>query len=452
MASYMRGVQKRASIMLCRPLWGRVPPEFPRGTLWTNGPDLGDTPQELMHPLDGNGRVQRVRFDGRGHAHIACAPVETEHRAREAAAGRLLLRHTFGSGPRLSAELKQSANTNFVVHAGRGLALWEGGGPVEVDPDTLRTRGPFDLGGLARTGFPASVGAAGLDALLGLGGEAVGAHPRRCPADGTITFCMVQHNLAGTQLRFVALLPGGWTPVQSSCVQVPHFTLVHDFGVTPRHYVFFAPSMHMDYMALARGQSLAQCCQQVGPTHLYLVPRWGEGPPRVLRAQNQFVSHVANAYEHNGQLTVDAVVLSPPPHNSRTTAQLTRFQPAPDGEVRHRALWGGLTELPATAPAAQGRYYRWVYATGRPFGWVKVDVRRGGVQRCTCVPGVHMEPVFVAAPGAQTEDHGWLVGFALQGRRPVLCVADAHTMRPRCILEAPGACVFPLHGCFMEGG
>lgn len=39
------------------------------------------------------------------------------------------------------------ANTGVVTHAGKLLALWEGGPPTEVDPDTLGTIGIHRFGG-----------------------------------------------------------------------------------------------------------------------------------------------------------------------------------------------------------------------------------------------------------------------------------------------------------------
>ena len=173
-------------------------PYVPRGTYFANGPDVADSPAPLSNVLDGNGRVLRVRFGPDGVRMLSRA-VETSHREKEARAGRLLYRHAFGSGPRLSMQLKHSANTNFMVHNRMGLALFEGGHPYLMDPETLDTCGQSDLGGLARQGLPASTGCGALDSALGLGGDAVLAHARRDPCSGSTSFMLLRHEPRGTR-------------------------------------------------------------------------------------------------------------------------------------------------------------------------------------------------------------------------------------------------------------
>lgn len=43
---------------------------------------------------------------------------------------------------------KNTANTNIIYWAGRLLALWEGGLPHRLEPDSLRTVGAYTLKGV----------------------------------------------------------------------------------------------------------------------------------------------------------------------------------------------------------------------------------------------------------------------------------------------------------------
>lgn len=80
---------------------GRVPADL-RGTLFRVGPGLfGRGGVQCAHPFDGDGRVDRVSFDG-GCVRTASRFVETDAFREEEAAGRLLYRGGFGTAPRAS--------------------------------------------------------------------------------------------------------------------------------------------------------------------------------------------------------------------------------------------------------------------------------------------------------------------------------------------------------------
>ena len=194
--------------MLCQVVHGAVPPRFPSGTFFVIGPDAADPGEcgPVRHPLDGNGRIQRVQFRA-GEVRISSAHVETVHRRNERRAGRFLYRHTFGTGPQFGADLKNAANTNFFLHGSRGFALFEGSKPHEVDPDTLETKGESSLDGVVRAGMPMTTGCSPLDVLTGMGGEALCAHPRRDPVTG--------HSVVNPQRSFFSVLSSANVSEQS---------------------------------------------------------------------------------------------------------------------------------------------------------------------------------------------------------------------------------------------
>ena len=118
---------------------GALPPSL-RGVLYRNGPGKMEVfGTRYDHPFDGDGMVTRLSFDGRA-VHYRNRFVRTAEYAAESRAGRMLYR-SFGTnlpgGFRrnfLNLRFKNAANTSVVLHAGKLLALWEGGQPHALDP------------------------------------------------------------------------------------------------------------------------------------------------------------------------------------------------------------------------------------------------------------------------------------------------------------------------------
>ena len=142
-------------------LAGRLPPDL-AGVLWRNGPAEHERfGHRYGHWFDGDGMVQAFTFTGDGVGHRARI-LETPKRRRETEAGRRLL-PTFATLPPeavpiLSPDDMNAANTSVLAHAGRLMALWEGGSALEFDAETM-TAGEFvawrpDLTGLPFSAHP----------------------------------------------------------------------------------------------------------------------------------------------------------------------------------------------------------------------------------------------------------------------------------------------------------
>ncbi|MBJ7330948.1 MAG: carotenoid oxygenase family protein, partial [Solirubrobacteraceae bacterium] len=128
-------------------------PEGLVGTLYRNGPgrlEVGGQP--LGHMFDGDGMLSMFAFDGSGDVTYRNRYVRTSHY--------LAGRHSDGAPMRGLGTLKPGgplanalrlpvnvANTSVVMHGGELLALWEGGKPHALDPDTLETKGVYDYDG-----------------------------------------------------------------------------------------------------------------------------------------------------------------------------------------------------------------------------------------------------------------------------------------------------------------
>ena len=133
------------------PIEGELPREL-HGTLYRNGPNPQFAPRGRYHWFDGDGMIHAFRLrDGR--ASYRNRWVRTTRFALERAAGEALfggLGDLAAGDPRVAGATPNAANTNIVWHAGRLLALWEGGPPHALDPVTLETLGPHDFARQAR--------------------------------------------------------------------------------------------------------------------------------------------------------------------------------------------------------------------------------------------------------------------------------------------------------------
>jgi carotenoid cleavage dioxygenase-like enzyme len=143
-------------------------PEDLRGRFYRNGPALFErNGQRYHHWFDGDGMVQQFTLAGSRISHRGRL-VQTAKLKAERQAGRFLF-DAFGTtiegGPPITgADSVNTANTNALEHAGRVLAMWEGGSAYGLDPTDLSTQGPVswrkDLVGLPFTAHP-KVSAAG---------------------------------------------------------------------------------------------------------------------------------------------------------------------------------------------------------------------------------------------------------------------------------------------------
>ena len=123
---------------------GKVPNDL-KGYFLRNGPALHNIgPDRFLHWFDAPGMVQKFAFaDGqvRHHGRV----INTYRNRTEAEAGRITFSafgtHGHGLPSGGSADGQSTANTSLFEHAGELLALWEGGSPHIIDPETLDTNG-----------------------------------------------------------------------------------------------------------------------------------------------------------------------------------------------------------------------------------------------------------------------------------------------------------------------
>lgn len=458
---------------------GAIPADL-RGVLYRNGPgrmERGGV--RYGHPFDGDGMVTRFAFSADG-VRYRNRFVRTRQFLQEEAAGRILFRN-FGTGipggirrNLLRLHFKNPANTSVVLHGGSLLALWEGGLPHRLDPQTLDTLGAHDYNGALRNHGPLRF----LVPVLPFS-----AHPRLDPATGTL------HNFGTTQGRQSELLlykvePSG---ALSGIERVPlsRLPLIHDFVLTPRYWVFYLAPVSFAAAAMILGLKTpveALHGEDGAPGQLLLVPRDG-GPPRYHACEGGFIFHFAGGFEDaQGNVVIDGLRSAHFPEFDRlwdpdylsdrgyAPPRLTRYVVSPErGLLRSEVLCEHALELPTIHPARSGQPYRYAYGIGSPpeqalpilHGLVKADVadqapgqKRPVVFRDFAAdpPG---EPVFIPRRGADheqlDEDDGYVLSLVYRSQAHVsellvLCAKDLHTLAR---LRLPHHVPPGFHGTFV---
>lgn len=428
-------------------------PEALRGVLWRNGPGrLERGGVAYGHPFDGDGMVTRYAFTDAG-VRYRNRFVRTREWADEERAGAIVHRgfgtdRPGGLGPNLlRLRFKNAANTSVVWHGGRLLALWEGGLPHALDPDSLATLGRFDYAGRLRN--TASRVAAWVTPELPFS-----AHPRLDRATGVL------YNFgtllgATPQLVLYTVDPDG-TMRPPEHLPLPAMSFVHDFVLTRHHRVFVLPPVHFDVPRTLLGlvspvRSLSRA--EGRACRVLVLPREGTAGARWVEAPSGFVFHWANGYERDdGTLVLEGFCAPDMPATTPVATLMEgRESPFPPSEyVRYLVRPGRAdvtvertpgwhAELPRIHPAYEGRAHRYVWAIGRRADSpepifadvVRFDAETGAVRAHSFADeGFPGEPVMIARPGATAEDDGWVVTVLYNGHqhRSHLIVLDAATL------------------------
>lgn len=408
-------------------------PEALTGTLYRNGPGRWQdhTGRPLHHLFDGDGMISAFTIEG-GMVHYRNRYVRTQHyRGRSGtrhvgtdAAGGIL-----ANAGRLPTNL---ANTNVIEHAGHLYALWEGGPPYEVDPETLETMGLRRFGGELRW-----VGA-------------YSAHPCICPSSGDMFNFGVEF-IPNPHLRVYRTDRRGRLKHYRS-VSLPYVAMVHDFAITERYLVFLISPIIPDGIPIALGLKAFGDAMKFHPergSSFILIPRDG-GKIRRIDHDAVLQFHLSNAFDDRGDVVVDVITYdsgelldciarfrtSP---LDRAPSQFTRFRITASGRVIREPISDRSCEFPRHHPDREGRPYRYAYFNSRNrLGTMydaitKLDLSDNTetAYAADCPGNSFCEPVFTPRPGAVDEDDGWLLSVEYQAAMHTsrLVVLDARDPR-----------------------
>lgn len=397
----------------------RIEGELPRGlrgTLVRAGPGLMERfGRRLLHSFEADGALIGLRIGGDGSVDGAVRVVESAGYRAEEAAGKPLYGSAapwwrrFTNG--LRQRIKETGNTSVLSWQGRAFALMEGGRPMEIDPNTLRSLGASDLGGVV--------------------GQAFSAHPHRLDARG-VTYNFGQTYGPKPTIELYAL-PDKGQPRRLGEVAVPFNTMIHDFAVTDHYLVFVLSSLR-----LKLGRALLAPKDMVSLMDWYpegaavmLVPIDDVSAPVRIPIAPRFVFHLVNAFERGDEVVVDVIqypdlsVMTALSRNDPDTAsppRLQRLVVAPKAR-RLRSdelLWEKGCEFPVMPARSVGREYADVWmVTGeedQATGVVRYNVSSQDAQVWTPGEGiVPAEGVFVAKPEAERDEQGWIISLVCDG-------------------------------------
>lgn len=214
-------------------------PEALQGTLFRNGNGRFEHQGvKYDHLFDGDGMIAAFRFKN-GKVNYSNRYVRTKEFEAEEKQGKMLYR-SFGtnipggfSKNLLRMRFKNAANTSLVYHAGKLLALWEGGLPHEIDPETLATLSRYDYNGVLKNAFSA------LDKLI-FPELSFSAHPKIHPKTGVLynfgTVPGLKHRLVIYKIE-----PNGEAAIEQ-VINMPGMTFAHDFILTQSNKKIFFTS------------------------------------------------------------------------------------------------------------------------------------------------------------------------------------------------------------------
>ena len=412
---------------------GEIPAEL-SGTLYRNGPGRWQdhTGRPLHHLFDGDGMISAFSIDpgkGKGAVHYRNRYVRTQHYRARSGTRHMGTDATGGVVANIGRLPTNLANTNVVEHAGHLYALWEGGPPYELDPDTLETKGLRRFGGELR--------------WIG----SYSAHPCQCPSSGDMFNFGVEF-IPTPHLRVYRTDREGRLRHYRS-VSLPYVAMVHDFAITERYLVFIVSPIIPDGIPIVLGLKAFGDAMKYQPqrgSSFILIPRDG-GKIRRVEHDAILQFHLSNAFDDRGDVVIDVITYhggelleciarfrtSP---LDKATSEFTRFRLTASGRVIREQLSDRSCEFPRHHPDREGRPHRYSYFNTRHHlgtmydAITKLDLSDNTeTSYAAQTPGNSFcEPVFAPRPNATDEDDGWLlsVEYRVDTHTSRLVILDAH--------------------------
>lgn len=293
--TYWRNGFKSCNEEVCINISNTTIPSDLVGTYYKNGHakfEIGS--QKFLHPFDGDGMITAFSFQN-GSILFRNRFVRTTGFVKERQAKKILFRNSFGTekpGGMLANmfdfNIKNVANTNVIYSAGRLLALWEGGLPYKLEPDSLRTQGEYTFRGLLKKGYSFT------------------AHPRVDPLSGNIVAFAVTDRGEKSKIA-VYEFDENLKSLKEREFEIPGYAFCHDFAITENYYIFTQAPLSFDPLPFIFGLKPAASCISFDNSKnctIHLVPR-KSGPVESIPVENHFNFHYANAYEENGGIIID---------------------------------------------------------------------------------------------------------------------------------------------------
>lgn len=400
---------------------GKVPSGL-NTTLYRNGPaKFRRGGSASGHWFDGDGLVRKFRVRD-GKATLAARFVDTPKRRLEAKLN-AMVQPGFGSARGPGAIVNgpddtNAANTSVMVSGGQLLALWEGGSPVMMDPETLETKG-FKTYRRDLKQMP----------FL--------AHPRVEP-DGTVW------NLGGNgKGTFVWKLHPDGSLANAQMVPLDRNSYFHDFTATARHLIIVMQPWVQDGFKFPLSTAM-NWKPELG-TRVLVIDKDDLTKRRVFELPAFAFFHLADGWEEkDGTIRFDGCLEADPTFGQRAasallrgehikapTPMLTQIVLRPDGKAEMQ-MARVAAEFPANDKRMAGQARRFTtHVTGYrqtpfPHAIANWDWSKGRDDKFDFGDHQLVEEFLFVAKGAGERD-GWLMGTTLnlKARKTELHLLDA---------------------------
>ena len=420
---------------------GQIPTAL-RGTFIRNGPNPMFEPISSYHMFDGDGMLHGITFSDDGVA----------YRNRWIRSRGLGAEMAHGSGvyPGLgevmnfpdasltgdAGPVKNPANTHIVRHAGKYLALWEGGVPTQVTA-SLDTVGEYDFDGLLKGSMTA--------------------HPRLDPRTGEM--CFFAYSLFAPYLRYHVVDAAGRL-VHSVAIDLPAPVMMHDFVITEHHAVFLDSPIVFNMETLGAGPMVSW--RPENGTRIGVMPRRGNAEDITWHEIDPgHVQHFWNGWVEGDRVEFSGSRFDAPDFGIDANAPLdestasavggrpTRYwvdlATGNAGSEQFDDLSGDFNRINDNYNGVRTRYlYMSAFMSpGRPIGdfdtIVKYDETTGVRTEWFAGSTAHVgESVFAPDPAGTNEDDGWLVNAIYDDTRDA---TDVVILDARDIAHGPVATV-----------
>ena len=289
---------------------GRIP-DWLRGSYYINGPARFErSGQRYKHWLDGDGMVCSLKFTD-GNVRFTNRFVETEKLRDENAAGKFLYREfgTAFAGDRLQRKvmLEPPVNVSVYPYNGKLLAFGEQSLPMELDPDTLETRGEYDFSASLNEVTPFA------------------AHAKTDPTNGHLLNFGISFSATEPMLNvFEFDASGSLLRRRRHKLQFQHS--VHDFGFTPNYVAFFLSPLLMNFQRFWSEEISVMESLSWEPekgSRILIAPRAAKTPEAfTVDIEPRYCLHLINSHEEDGNVVVDVLEMDRPIYGE--------YQPIPD--------------------------------------------------------------------------------------------------------------------------
>jgi carotenoid cleavage dioxygenase-like enzyme len=270
---------------------GEIPAQL-NGTFHRVHPDQQFSPMyDDDQFFNGDGMISMFRFHD-GKVDFKQRYAQTDKFRLERRAGKALFgayRNPGTDDPSVKGQIRGTANTNAIVHAGKLLALKEDSPALVMNPLTLETEGYTDWNGKCTS-------------------QTFTAHPKIDPLTGNmVAFSYASSGLLTRDCTYMEISPTGEL-LREIWFEVPYYCMMHDFGVTEDYACFHIVPSTSNWQRLEAGLPHFGFDTKL-PVYFALLPRKGDAKDmKWFKSPNLFCSHVMNAFNDGSKVYFDTPV------------------------------------------------------------------------------------------------------------------------------------------------